>query len=58
MFVNIISVWIWNDKCLFYVFMFVFMVYDDGFGWYGLSKCINICLCMYFNEKEYWVNVD
>lgn len=61
LFANTISVWTWNDKCLIYAFMLALMASDDGFGWYGLSKCINICTCnscMHSNEKEHRANAD
>lgn len=50
--------WTWNDKCLPYAFMLALMASDDGFGCYGLSKCINIGTCMHSKEIEHQANAD
>lgn len=34
------------------------MASDDGFGCYGLSKCINIGTCMHSKEIEHQANAD
>lgn len=50
--------WTWNDKCLPYAFMLALMASDDGYGWYGLSKRINIGTCMHSKEIEHQANAD